>query len=75
MMKLTHILASAAIISTLSACNGSLQTADRTPVDYVNPYIGNISHLLVPTFPTIQLPNSMQFQSLSGRKAASCHNV
>ena len=58
MMKLTHILASAAIISTLSACNGSLQTADRTPVDYVNPYIGNISHLLVPTFPTIQLPNS-----------------
>ena len=29
------------------------------PVDYVNPYIGNISHLLVPTFPTVQLPNSM----------------
>lgn len=31
----------------------------KEPVDYVNPYIGNISHLLVPTFPTIQLPNSM----------------
>ena len=29
------------------------------PVDYVNPYVGNISHLLVPTFPTVQLPNSM----------------
>jgi predicted alpha-1,2-mannosidase len=29
------------------------------PVDYVNPYIGNISHLLVPTFPTIHLPHSM----------------
>lgn len=29
------------------------------PVDYVNPYVGNISHLLVPTFPTIHLPNSM----------------
>ncbi len=29
------------------------------PVDYVNPYIGNISHILVPTFPTIHLPNSM----------------
>ncbi len=28
-------------------------------VDYVNPYMGNISHLLVPTFPTIHLPNSM----------------
>ena len=29
------------------------------PVDYVNPYAGNVSHLLVPTFPTVQLPNSM----------------
>ncbi|WP_396184670.1 GH92 family glycosyl hydrolase [Flavobacterium sp.] len=29
------------------------------PIDYVNPYIGNISHLLVPTFPTIHLPNSL----------------
>ena len=28
------------------------------PVDYVNPYIGSISHLLVPCFPTIQLPNT-----------------
>lgn len=33
--------------------------ADRQPVDYVNPYIGNISHTLVPTFPTVHLPNSM----------------
>ena len=32
---------------------------EKDPVDYVNPYIGNISHLLVPTFPTVQLPNSM----------------
>lgn len=31
----------------------------KSPVDYVNPYMGNISHLLVPTFPTIHLPNSM----------------
>jgi predicted alpha-1,2-mannosidase len=29
------------------------------PVDFVNPYIGNISHLLVPTYPTVHLPNSM----------------
>ncbi len=29
------------------------------PVDYVNPYIGNISHLLVPTYPTVHLPNSI----------------
>ncbi|MCP9612311.1 GH92 family glycosyl hydrolase [Coprobacter sp. LH1063] len=30
-----------------------------SPVDYVNPYMGNISHLLVPTYPTVHLPNSM----------------
>lgn len=29
------------------------------PVDYVDPYIGNVSHLLVPTYPTVHLPNSM----------------
>ena len=33
--------------------------AMKTPVDYVNPYMGNISHLLVPTYPTVHLPNSM----------------
>ena len=32
---------------------------ERTPVDYVNPYIGNISHLLVPTYPTGLLPYIM----------------
>lgn len=37
----------------------SIHASKREPVDYVNPYIGNISHLLVPTFPTIQLPNSL----------------
>ncbi len=31
----------------------------KQPVDHVNPYMGNISHLLVPTFPTIHLPNSL----------------
>ena len=32
---------------------------EKTPVDYVNNRIGNISHLLVPTYPTTHLPNSM----------------
>ena len=41
----------------LLSCKSS--TNDKTPVDYVNPYIGNISHLLVPTFPTVHLPNGM----------------
>ena len=31
----------------------------KEPVDYVNPYMGNISHVLKPTYPTVQLPNSM----------------
>ena len=31
----------------------------REPVDYVDPYIGNISHLLVPCYPTVGLPNGM----------------
>ena len=34
-------------------------SAQKQPVDYVNPYMGNISHLLVPTYPTIHLPNSL----------------
>ena len=37
--------------------NRSVDT--KQPVDHVNPYMGNISHLLVPTFPTIHLPNSL----------------
>ncbi|MDE5749695.1 MAG: GH92 family glycosyl hydrolase, partial [Duncaniella sp.] len=37
----------------------SADLSEKTPVDYVNPYIGNVSHLLVPTFPNVHLPNSM----------------
>ncbi len=32
---------------------------NKQPVDHVNPYMGSISHLLVPAYPTIHLPNSM----------------
>ena len=42
----------------LAACSQNHNTV-KTPVDYVAPYVGNISHLLVPTFPTVHLPNSM----------------
>ncbi|MDR1919261.1 MAG: GH92 family glycosyl hydrolase [Tannerellaceae bacterium] len=31
----------------------------KEPVDYVNPTMGNISHMLVPTYPTVHLPNSL----------------
>ncbi|MBD5246952.1 MAG: glycoside hydrolase family 92 protein [Barnesiella sp.] len=44
------------ILSAVSV--GSIGAAN-TPVDYVNPYIGNISHMLMPTFPTVHLPNGM----------------
>ena len=60
-MKFMHCLASVVLASILGAC-GEVQNQKiigRAPVDYVNPYMGNISHLLVPTFPTIHLPNSM----------------
>lgn len=45
----------------LCACaeDKGIRDTKKTPVDYVNPYMGNISHLLVPTYPTIHLPNSM----------------
>ena len=39
----------------LASCGGN----EREVVDYVNNRIGNISHLLVPTYPTSQLPNAM----------------
>ncbi len=45
----------------VTSCMVSKQEIPGTsgePVDFVNPYIGNISHLLVPTFPTVHLPNS-----------------
>ena len=43
------------VLFTLASCSDD----KPEPVKYVNPYIGNISHLLVPTFPTVHLPNSM----------------
>ena len=60
MMKFKHLFATLALASFLGACSHvpSAQM-EKECVDYVNPYIGNISHLLVPTFPTVQLPNSM----------------
>ncbi len=42
----------------VTACS-SKKAGDATPVEYVNPYVGNISHMLVPTYPTIHLPNSL----------------
>ena len=46
-------------LSILWGASCQLVAEQPAPVDYVNPYMGNISHLLVPTFPTIHLPNSL----------------
>ena len=53
MKRLSALLLLAALVA------GCSKSGQKDPVDYVNPYIGNISHLLVPTFPTVQLPNAM----------------
>lgn len=53
---------SAALLASaflLASCNDVEPAAQKSPVDYVNPYMGNVSHLLVPTYPTVHLPNSM----------------
>ena len=58
MKKYTYPILS--IVFLLTACiNFAHAQAKKQPVDYVNPYIGNISHLLVPTYPTVHLPNSL----------------
>ena len=49
-------LLSLILVPFLISCS---QKAAKDYVDYVDPYMGNISHLLVPTFPTIHLPNSI----------------
>lgn len=51
------LLASAFLLASCAA--GGDTSPQKSPVDYVNPYMGNISHLLVPTYPTVHLPNSM----------------
>ncbi len=58
MMKRISTISALVLVSGLLtvSCAGD---AGMTPVDYVNPYMGNISHLLVPTYPTVHLPNSM----------------
>nr|WP_321408219.1 GH92 family glycosyl hydrolase [uncultured Carboxylicivirga sp.] len=59
-MKLKNSIITVLIV-VFYACHptGNKSIEQRQPIDFVNPYMGNISHLLVPTFPTIHLPNSM----------------
>lgn len=58
-MKVIHGLIAVFFAFLLGACTVTNNSTNKQPVDYVNPYMGNISHLLVPTYPTIHLPNSI----------------
>lgn len=58
MKKLFYTLLNCILPFAFLAGTADAQTK-KQPVDYVNPYIGNISHLLVPTYPTVHLPNSL----------------
>lgn len=58
-LKKSLIILSTIIISSCVSIKKEKSGEVQEPVDWVNPYMGNISHLLVPTFPTIHLPNSM----------------
>lgn len=59
MLNTKKIAGTCLMAIVLFACGPTEQEMSKTCVDYVNPYIGNISHLLVPTYPTVHLPNSM----------------
>ena len=58
-MRYSQILTIAASVLLLHAGSLRLPGSDRQPVDYVNPYMGNTSHMLQPTFPVVHLPNGM----------------
>ncbi|MBO4656607.1 MAG: GH92 family glycosyl hydrolase [Bacteroidales bacterium] len=57
--NLKNIFAALLLVSLAAPAAARSHDQIEEPVDYVNPYIGSISHLLVPCFPTIQLPNSL----------------
>lgn len=61
-MKILNKIPLIVLFSTIVSCNVANETSapdKMDPVDYVNPYMGNISHMLVPTFPTVHLPHGM----------------
>ena len=58
-LKTSMALLASVFLWVSCAGGGGTSPSAMDPVDYVNPYMGNISHLLVPTFPTVHLPNSI----------------
>lgn len=58
-MKYPFLIATVFATGLFYSCTKVQPEQTKEPVDYVNNRIGNISHLLVPTFPTCHQPNSM----------------
>ena len=56
MKKSIYLLTLAALFGYLLSCGGA---SKKEPVDYVNPNIGTIGHLLVATASMVQLPHGM----------------
>ena len=50
-LKTSMALLASVFLWVSCAGGGGTSPSAMDPVDYVNPYMGNISHLLVPTFP------------------------
>lgn len=64
MTKTIHTISALALsaLTLFISCQSSMLQSSSTelePIEHVNPKMGNISHLLVPTYPTVHLPNSM----------------
>ena len=55
--EMKNRVAARSLVALAALAVGS--TFARDPVDWVNPEIGNISHLLVPTLQTVSRPNGM----------------
>ncbi len=58
-MKTTRLIFAITLVLIFAPGCRPASPYEKEPVDYVNPYMGNISHLLVPTYPTVHLPNSI----------------
>ena len=59
-MNMKNIMKAVALfVISCFAASCVQKEAGLEPVDQVNTYIGNISHLLVPVYPTVSLPHSM----------------
>lgn len=66
------------IMAVCILASAGLSAWAKEPVDWVNTGIGSVSHMLVPTFRTVQRPNAMfRFNGPAGQfvedRVRTCH--